>query len=162
MLGTSLEEIERILTSSDAMADSFQHLRFSDAPVQHQFELIDDNPLNHCKRNLAPNPNQIVQKKVDMILKAGIATLATSACSFLVVIYTWKHSKRRFCVDYQILNQTMKANRIFLLRIQKIFDKLADGVFSLPRNFPQGIAGLEQKTMYLSFVKIYMDDMVIR
>lgn len=66
----------------------------------------------------------MVKEEIDKMLEAGIITSAISAWSFPVAIATKKDGKPRFCVDYRVLNQKMKADRWPIPKIQEIFDDL--------------------------------------
>lgn len=63
-----------------------------------------------------------------MVVKAGMATIATLEWSFPVLNATKKHREPKFFVDYHIWNQKMKADRSSLSKVQTLFNKLADGV----------------------------------
>lgn len=63
------------------------------------------------------------------MLKAGIITPSCSTWSSPVVVATRKDGKPRFCVDFRILNQKMKADRLPLPKIEENFDELSAGVF---------------------------------
>lgn len=78
---------------------------------------------------MPPRHNELVRKELDMMLRAGIVTPATSVWSFLVVIAIKKERRRRFCVESRLLNQRMKADRFPLPKAQEILDELADGAF---------------------------------
>lgn len=78
---------------------------------------------------MAPKHNEVVRKEVEDMLKAGIITPSSSDWPFSVVIATKKHGKPRFCVEYRVLNERMKADRFPLSKIQEIIDELAGGIF---------------------------------
>lgn len=124
-------KISRTMLQTNVIASSLLDLGPADVPVQHEFELTDDRPIYHTARRMAPKHNEIVRKELDGMLKAKIVTPEVSAWSFPVVIATKKDGKPRFCVDYRMLNQRMRADSFPLPKIQKIFDELAGGaVFS--------------------------------
>lgn len=123
------EKIEKVFLNNDVSGSSLYDLRTSSVPYRHHFELTDETPVYHAARRMAPKHNDVVKQEVDIMLKAGIITPASSAWSFPVVIETKKDGTPRFCVDYRVLNGKMNADRFSLPKVQKIFDDLSDGVF---------------------------------
>lgn len=73
-----------------------------------------------------------------MMLISAIGTPTTFAWPFPVVIATKRDYKPRFCGDYRILNQEVKADRFPLPNIQDIFDVLGGQVFITKLDFLYG------------------------
>lgn len=121
------EHLTKILSGSGIIAASLHDLRPANVPVRHSFELKNDEPIYSGGRRLPPKHNKIVKEEIDRMLEAGIVTPTSSAWSFPVVIASKKDGSSRFCVDYRVLNQRMKADRFPLPKIQEIFDELIGG-----------------------------------
>lgn len=73
------ELFKNIILSSETIACTMKDLRPSEVPIRHHFDLVDDNPIHHRVRRMAPKHNQIVQKEIDDMPEAGIIVPATSA-----------------------------------------------------------------------------------
>ena len=116
--------IETALMDKSIVATSLDDLRPAEVPIKHHFELGNTIPIYHSARRMAPLHNAIVRKELDKMLEAGIITPSSSAWSFPVVIVSKKDGNPRFCVDYRTLNQSMKADRWPLPKIEEIFDDL--------------------------------------
>lgn len=80
-------------------------------PVENSFELKDDKPIHHKPRRTPPKNKAIVKAEIEHMLRAGVIRPISSEWSFPVVIVTKKDGNPRFCVDYRLLNQIMKADR---------------------------------------------------
>lgn len=124
------EQIEALFIKKGVVATSLRDLCPADVPFKRNFEISDETPVYHSACRMTPKHNEVVQREVESMLKAGIITPASSAWSFPVVIATKKDGKPRFCVDCRILNWKMKADRFPLPKIQEIFDELAGGYTS--------------------------------
>lgn len=72
-----------------------------------------------------PQNNDITRQELHMMLRTGIITPSSSAWSFPIVVASKKNGKRRFCVNYRVLNARMKADRFPFLRSERTFDTLA-------------------------------------
>lgn len=120
--------ILRILRDTNVTASTLQDLGPADVLIRLAFDLTDERPIYHTPRRMAPKHNEIIRREMYMMLAAAIVPPATSAWSFPVVIATKKNGKPRFCVDYRMLNQRMKADRFPLPKVQEVFDELAGGV----------------------------------
>lgn len=131
-------EILDALMTSKVVASSLNDLGPVNVPVEHSFQLTDNNPVYHRGRRMAPKHNELVRDELQKMLRAGIVTSATSAWSFSVVIATKKDGKPRFCVDYRVLNQRMKGDRFPLPKIQEIFDELSGGAVFTTLDFFSG------------------------
>lgn len=92
------------------------------------FDSEDDTPVHHSRSGKASKHNEVLLEEITNMLRSGIITLASSALFFPVVMTTKSDEKPRFCGDNRILNRRMKANRFPLLKIQEIFEELANGL----------------------------------
>lgn len=95
----AIHEIDQIVdlhNSKDVVANTLYDLKPSHVPHRHSFELIDTHPSYHRARRVAPKQNDLVRMKLDLMLRAGIITPASSAWSFPVVIATKKEEGQDF------------------------------------------------------------------
>lgn len=74
----------KMLTNSNAIATSLYDLTPSTVPYEHSFELMDDTPVYHRARRMAPKHNELVRKELDMMLKAGIISPLCRSGRFLL------------------------------------------------------------------------------
>lgn len=70
-------EIREILNEPNVVAASLHDLGPADVPIQHSFELTNDQSIFHVARRMAPKHNELVQKKFRITLKVGIVAPAS-------------------------------------------------------------------------------------
>lgn len=84
---------------------------------------------------MALRHDETARSELDMKLKAGILTSATSAWSLPIVTATKRDGKKRFCVDFRNLNQIIKPLQLPLPKVQRFFGELPNGADSKPLYF---------------------------
>lgn len=85
-----------MLAIFDLLAWSLNNLRSADVPTRHYFELNDYHSIYHLLGRKSPQQMQILEEKIDKILKAGIL-LAIYACLVTSSSAPKKDGKPRLC-----------------------------------------------------------------
>ena len=127
--------INTALMDKSTVTASLDDLRPAEVPIKHDFELDNTNPIYHSARRMASLHIAIVRKELDKMMESGIITPSSSAWSFPIVIVSKKEGNPRFCVDYRMLNQTMKAERWPLPKIEEILDDLEGSAYFTSLDF---------------------------
>ena len=93
-----LEEYQDILTSNPRRTSLGEHC----------IEVTTDQPVRTKAYPLPYAVRELIQKKVNEMLRMGIIEPSNSACSSSVVMVKKKDGSNRFCVDYRKLNEVTK------------------------------------------------------
>ena len=104
-------------------------------------------PVRQRVRRFHPDRHQIIQAKVDNLLKAGfIREVKYPECLANVVVVPKKGGKCRVCLDYTNLNDACPKDSFPLPRIDQIVDaSVGHGMLS----FLDAFSGYHQIPMYL-------------
>lgn len=133
--GEAVKEITAIFLQSGVIAQSLHELGPSSVPFFHSDELMDETPVYHRSRRIAPEHNAVLRQEIHVMLKAGIITPSALQWSFPVVIVTKKDRKARFCVYYRVLYRRMIADSLLLSNVQESFEELTSRVFFTTLDF---------------------------
>lgn len=95
--------------------------------VEHRIE-IESEALPIKLRNfpVSPKLQEIIDRELDSMLRAGIVEPSSSAWSSPILLIPKKDGAYRFCVDYRRLNRVTKKDAYPLPLISGILDKLRD------------------------------------
>lgn len=130
--------LQKLLCKRGLIAMSLDDLRPVNVPFKHSFELKDPKAMYHKASRLPPKHKTIVKSEFEKMLRAGVIRPVSSAWSFSIVISTKKDWNARFCVDYRLLNQKMKADRWPLPKPQEIFDEMKGSIILTTLDFFTG------------------------
>ena len=120
--------------------------------ASHKLNVIpSEKPMRQKVRHFYSNRHQIIQKKVDNLLRAGfIREVKYLEWLANVVVVLKKGGKWRVCVDYMDLNEACLKDSFPLPRIDQIVDASAEhGMLS----FLNAFSGYHQILIYEPYAK---------
>lgn len=83
-------------------------------PTEHSSELTDKKPIYLKLRRLPQLMDYIVNAEIDKLLEGNVIKQCFSPWAFTAVIFHKPDRISRFCVDFNVLNVQMKADRFTL------------------------------------------------
>ena len=119
---------EVILKYNNLFADHYDQLcEGKTSPIKIKVE--DDTPIFKYPYRQSPVEQEAVKEEVKKMMQAGIIRKSRSPWSFPIVMVPKKDGTRRFCVDYQALNERTVQDPYSLPRIDDLLDKLQGSCF---------------------------------
>ena len=123
-LELSATQINELKASLDQFAEVFSDVPGRTDVIEHEIELIDEDPVRSRPYPLSYAVRQNLKEEIDQMLNLGIIRPSTSAYASPIVIVKKKDGSNRICVDYRKLNKITVSDPEPMKTAEDLFQKL--------------------------------------
>ena len=116
--------IDLVCDYQDVFADEQESLDRT-STIRHKIDTGAAKPIKQATRRLSQAKREIIEAKIDRMLKKGIIEPSTSSWSSPVVLVEKKDGSPRFCVDFRKLNNVTVKEAYPLPNAEELIDELS-------------------------------------
>ena len=125
-------QTEQVKELIDHYSDTFSsgpHDMGRMAAVTHKIDTGDHPPVNQQPYRMAPDERDEADRQIQSMLDNGVICESKSPLASPVVMRDKKDDTKRFCCNYQALNEITKKDRYPLPRVDDCLDELAGSYY---------------------------------
>ena len=125
-------QTEQVKELIDRYSDTFSsgpHDMGRMAAVTHEIDTGDHQPVNQQPYRMAPDERDEADRQIQSMLDNGVICESKSPWASPVVMRDKKDDTKRFCCNYQALNEITKKDRYPLPRVDDCLDELAGSYY---------------------------------
>lgn len=111
-----------------SVALQLKDLSTRNVPYNHSFKVSDYSPISFPVRMVSLKSNELIKRKLWVMLKAKVLKPTYSPWGTVVVIGQKKDGSPRCCINFRGLNIGVNADRFPIPNIEEILDKIAGAV----------------------------------